>query len=266
MPNIINMVYSQPPADAAEADFNRWYDEHRFEVLPIAGWLSVQRFELLPVVTNPDAPLPYRYLALSEFDREPAEVMAEMARRGMSSRESYIELKKYDSTGPALPYWWDDVRFASWNGRAAGDRVESSVTRRAPGDAEGLYIVFSQPPTGDGEDAAFNVWYDAHLYEILEIPGFVAAQRFSLDAEVRNPDAPAPYLYAALFEVNTGPDEINAAMASRGLNSRDSYVQLKETHSAGPPLPAWWDRVRFASWNAVPVSARVESTASGDGS
>jgi hypothetical protein len=261
MTKTVNLVYSQPPEGTAdEADFNRWYDEHRFEVLSIDGFASVQRFRLLPVVSNPDAPFPYRYLAFAELDRDADEVMAEMERRGMNSRDSYVELKKDDSSGPTLPTWWDDVRFASWNGVALGERVESTTPSSDTGTAD-LYIVFSQPPDGPGEDDEFNAWYDEHLHEILEIPGFVAAQRFRLTPAVENPQAPSPYRYVALFEVNREPDAINDAMVRCGLNSRDSYVELKKDGASGPALPTWWDRVRFASWNAASLGERVHAGA-----
>jgi hypothetical protein len=37
------------------------------------------------------------------------------------------------------------------------------------------------------------------------------------------------------------------------LLSADSYSRLKDTDSAGPALPRWWDTVRFASWNLIPA-------------
>ena len=45
--------------------------------------------------------------------------------------------------------------------------------------AGNLQIVFSYVPDGV-TDEEFSEWYDAHLPEILSIPGFVSAQRFRL--------------------------------------------------------------------------------------
>lgn len=259
MPKFINLVYSQPPRGGSnEEDFNRWYDAHRYEMLSsIRGFAAVQRFRLRVAVTNPEAPLPYDYLALAELSEDPDEVMAEMGRRGLNSRESYIEFKKTDTSGPPLPDWWDEVVFASWNGVAIGDRVTSRVNRGSTDDPDDLYLVFSQPPSGPGEDDEFNTWYDEHLYEILEIPGYVAAQRFRLKPAVEDPNAPSPYRYLAVFEVNRGPDELAAEMTRMGLNSRESYLELKGTTDSGPPLPPWWDQVRFAAWNAVALGSRA---------
>ena len=56
-------------------------------------------------------------------------------------------------------------------------------------------FVFTQPV--EGKDAEYNDWYDKiHLKEVLEIEGFVAAQRFALaegPADGEAPAAPAPW-------------------------------------------------------------------------
>jgi hypothetical protein len=44
----------------------------------------------------------------------------------LGSAEAYIELKRTDAAGPPLPPWWDDVRFASWNGISLGDRIREA--------------------------------------------------------------------------------------------------------------------------------------------
>jgi hypothetical protein len=126
--------------------------------------------------------------------------------------------------------------------------------------AENLHIVFSQPPEGVSEEE-FNRWYDAHVPEILAAPGFVAARRFRLDPIVQDAVAPVPFRYLALYEVEGDPDEALAELAKLGLGSKDSYAELKEVDSSGPELPGWWEHVRFASWNAVPLGERVESPA-----
>ena len=56
--------------------------------------------------------------------------------------------------------------------RPAGGRRMTSFGR--------IQIVFSRRPDGVSEED-WNTWYDAHLHEILAIPGFVSAQRFAID-------------------------------------------------------------------------------------
>jgi hypothetical protein len=126
--------------------------------------------------------------------------------------------------------------------------------------AENLHIVFSRRPDGVSEEE-FNRWYDAHLPEILATPGFVAARRFRLEPVVQDAEAPVPFGYLAVYEVEGDPDAALAEMAKLGLGSKDSYAELKEVDSSGPELPGWWDDVRFASWNCIALGDRVESPA-----
>ena len=121
-----------------------------------------------------------------------------------------------------------------------------------------INIVFAQPPDGVS-DEDFNGWYDQHIDEILAVPGFAAAQRFRIAPEVVDPEVPAPYSYIAIFEVDADPETITAEKTKRGLITKESYRELKKSDPSGPPLPDWWDGVRFASWNAVAVSERAEA-------
>ena len=73
-------------------------------------------------------------------------------------------------------------------------------------------FVFTQPV--EGKDAEYNDWYDKiHLKEVLEIEGFVAAQRFALaegPADGEAPVAPAPYV--AIYEIEA--ESMEQAMAN----------------------------------------------------
>jgi hypothetical protein len=45
--------------------------------------------------------------------------------------------------------------------------------------APNLFIALTNPI--EGEDDAFNKWYDAqHVPEVLDVPGVVAAQRYDI--------------------------------------------------------------------------------------
>jgi hypothetical protein len=50
-------------------------------------------------------------------------------------------------------------------------------------------------------------------------------------------------------------------MDRMNLLSADSYEKLKDTDPSGPALPQWWDSVRFAAWNLIPIGERVEARA-----
>jgi hypothetical protein len=67
-------------------------------------------------VTRPEGgAIPGRRLCVYTTTKPPAELRAEMERMNLLSADSYSRLKDSDQTGPALPEWWDTVRFASWN-------------------------------------------------------------------------------------------------------------------------------------------------------
>jgi hypothetical protein len=122
--------------------------------------------------------------------------------------------------------------------------------------AGNLQIVFSRFPESVSEDE-FNEWYDAHLPEILSIPGFVSAQRYRLDPVVVDDDAAVRYRFMALYEIEGDPDRLLEEMQKLSLGTRDSYAELKDVDDSGPALPAWWDEVRFASWNCIAMGERV---------
>ena len=124
--------------------------------------------------------------------------------------------------------------------------------------AGNLQIVFSYVPDGV-TDEEFSEWYDAHLPEILSIPGFVSAQRFRLEPVVKDEAEPVTYRYLALYETEGDPDKLLEEMAKLSLGNIDSYAERKQVDSSGPPLPEWWDRVRFASWNCIALGERVSA-------
>jgi hypothetical protein len=121
----LHIVLSQPPEGVSEEDFNRWYDAHVPEILRAPGFVSARRYRLQPVVSDVDRPVPYGYLAVYEIEGDPATAVAELEQLGMGSKDSYASLKADDVGDLELPSWWDEVRFASWNCLAVGEKVEA---------------------------------------------------------------------------------------------------------------------------------------------
>lgn len=78
-------------------------------------------------------------------------------------------------------------------------------------------LVLSRPV--EGKEAEFNDWYqNVHLKQVVEIPGFVSAQRFKIASNMRGDDA---WPYAAIYEIET--DDLEAArreMETRALDER----------------------------------------------
>ena len=125
---------------------------------------------------------------------------------------------------------------------------------------QSLQIVFSHSPDAVSDEESCE-WYEAHLPEILSIPGFVSAQRFRLEPVVVDSAEPVSYRYLALYEIEGDPETLLAEMEKRRLGTVDSYAERKAVDSSGPALPDWWDRVRFASWNCIALGERVTADA-----
>jgi len=79
----------------------------------------------------------------------------------------------------------------------------------------------------EGRDAEYNQWYDdIHLAEVLEVPGFVAAQRFAVAGDPVRGDTPA-HKYLAIYELETEDPELclaalNQAVAGGNMNISDA--------------------------------------------
>lgn len=102
-----------------------------------------------------------------------------------------------------------------------------------------LLLVFSNPTPGD--DAEYNRWYqEVHLKEVLEVPGFVAAQRFELtDAQMG--DAERPHRYLAIYEVDGDPE-----LAFKNIQAASPKMDMSKTLDANT----------FVS-HFTPIGARV---------
>ena len=121
-PTRIQIVYSRKPDGVSDEEYDAWYDAHRYEILSIPGFVSVQRFAIEPVV-GADSPEAFTHIALYEVEGDFDELARNMALMHLDSADAYVEYKRQTGSEPPLPRWWDDVRFASWNGRSLGDRI-----------------------------------------------------------------------------------------------------------------------------------------------
>jgi len=73
------------------------------------------------------------------------------------------------------------------------------------------FVVLTNPKPG--QDAEYNHWYDeTHLRDVVDVPGFVAAQRFKID------DAPdfSGYRYLSIYDIESDdPKATFAALTAR---------------------------------------------------
>lgn len=90
-------------------------------------------------------------------------------------------------------------------------------------------IVFTEPTPG--RDDEYNRWYDeVHLREVLEVEGFVSAQRFALaDAQIGGGDAAPPGRYLAIYDVEA--DDLEAALEK--LNAGSATMEMSDALDMG---------------------------------
>jgi hypothetical protein len=118
----IHLVFSEPPAEVTDDEFNEWYDEHVLEILSVAGWEAAIRYAVEEVV-GADGTSRYRYLSLYELSVPPDEAVANLAAASMGNADSYVSKKDADDGKLPLPPWFTGIRFGSWNCTQLGTRI-----------------------------------------------------------------------------------------------------------------------------------------------
>jgi hypothetical protein len=88
-----------------------------------------------------------------------------------------------------------------------------------------VFVVFTNPV--DGKEATYNDWYDnRHLPDVLDVPGFVSAQRFRL-SDTQRAAGPFPWRYLALYEIET--DDLKQTLATLGARSGTSAMVISDS-------------------------------------
>jgi hypothetical protein len=103
------------------------------------------------------------------------------------------------------------------------------------------YLVLSRPPTGV-PDHEYDRWYDIHVGELLELPGFVSAQRFAADMLFARGQEPPEFTFATRYEIEGDFEEAMRRLRG-GMNA---YY-----------FPDWFDGTSHASWECVSLGGRV---------
>jgi hypothetical protein len=101
-----------------------------------------------------------------------------------------------------------------------------------------VYLVLSVPPASVTE-GEYSGWYDGHVAEILETPGFVAARRYWLASAV--PDRPpVEYRHAVVYVIDRP--------------STEPLADLGRRMDAGElTIPDWFGDIRVASFDGRPL-------------
>jgi hypothetical protein len=101
-----------------------------------------------------------------------------------------------------------------------------------------VHIVLSVPPASVNDDE-YSSWYDTHVAEILETPGFVAARSYRLGpASPERP--PVEHRYGAVYVMDRPSEE---PLAELGRRMRAGEMTI----------PEWFGEIRFASFDGRPL-------------
>jgi hypothetical protein len=94
--------------------------------------------------------------------------------------------------------------------------------------AKYTFVVLTNPVAGKEDE--YNRWYnEQHIPDVLNVPGFVAAQRFRL-ADAQMAPGPIKHKYLALYEIET--DDLAAAL--KDLRSRTGTADMVLSDAMDP--------------------------------
>ena len=122
-----------------------------------------------------------------------------------------------------------------------------------------LYLVFSKRPAGVSEEE-YDRWYHHHVRENVEVPGFVAGERFAATL-VMSGSRTAP----GRFTSDSGPGRVEPSLDFGHVAMYEfegDIDELRQTlferiESGGTVLPGWFDEIQFMTWTFVAVDERV---------
>lgn len=109
--------------------------------------------------------------------------------------------------------------------------------------ADHVFMVLSTPPE-DVSSADFSAWYDLHLRQILELPGWVAAQRFSMTFVRGTSEAGSSHTHCVRYEIEGHFEQAWQALRSAVDGGRMDF-------------PEWFPRVETMGWLCDPASPRT---------
>jgi hypothetical protein len=104
--------------------------------------------------------------------------------------------------------------------------------------ANNVYLVFSEKPDHISVDD-YRRWYADHAQENIESPGFVSAQRYTLQ-EIANSEPVGEEHHLALYEYE-GDMSTWRTDLTRRIATGDVV------------LPEWFKQIKFKSWSCSPL-------------
>lgn len=106
-------------------------------------------------------------------------------------------------------------------------------------------VVLSRPPDGVSDDE-YNAWYDVHVREVLGLPGFVAAERLTLQFVSATSDPPQRFTFLTRYEIDG--------------SFEDAWRELRAAVDGGRmTLAEWFSGVESQGWHGTPIGARFSA-------
>jgi len=107
-------------------------------------------------------------------------------------------------------------------------------------------VVLSRPPDGVSDDE-YSDWYEIHVREVLALPGFVAAQRLTLQFVSATKEPAERFTFFTRYEID-GPFE-------------DAWRELRAAVDGGRmTFSEWFGRVESQGWRGTPIGTTIRST------
>ena len=113
--------------------------------------------------------------------------------------------------------------------------------------AKYTFVVLTNPVAG--KEAEFNEWYNGqHVPDVLNVPGFVSAQRFRLADAQFGGEASRTHKYLALYEIET--DDVDGTL--KELRARGGTAEIVPTDTL--------DTKTVATFVFTPIAEKVMAT------
>src|SRR4051812_17829866 len=100
-----------------------------------------------------------------------------------------------------------------------------------------VHFVFSLPPAGVSREA-YSAFYDMHVAEILQTPGYASARRYWLGEPA--PDRPIAHTHLSIYVLDRPNEEAGAELGRR--------MEAGEL-----TLPKWFGDIRFQAFFGRPL-------------
>jgi hypothetical protein len=113
--------------------------------------------------------------------------------------------------------------------------------------AKYTFVVLTNPVAG--KEAAYNDWYNGHhVPDVLNVPGFVSAQRFGLADAQFGGDSSRTHKYLAIYEIET--DDIAGTL--KELRARGGTADIVPSDAI--------DMKDVRTYVFTPVAEKVQAT------